>query len=60
VGVRAGLEFPVAPPRLFLRAAMDLRAPIYPASYVFHGASLFQSAGPGVGLGLGLLAELPP
>jgi hypothetical protein len=59
-GVRAGLEFPVAPPRLFLRAALDLRAPIHPASYAAAGVSVFQAAGPGVGLGLGIVAELPP
>lgn len=61
VGVRAGLEFPVAPPRFFLRAAVDLRAPIHPASATLQGAaSSLTSAGLGFGLGLGLLVELPP
>jgi hypothetical protein len=59
-GVRAGLEFPVLPPRLFVRAAVDLRAPIRPVSYTTHGASVFESAGPSLGLGLGLVAEFPP
>jgi len=58
-GVRAGLEFPVAPPRLFIRTGLDLRAPIHPASYTVHGVSPFSVAGPGVGVGLGLLTELP-
>jgi hypothetical protein len=60
VGVRAGLEFPVAPPRLFLHTAVDLRAPIHPAQTTVRGASIFEAAGPGVGLGLGLRLELPP
>jgi hypothetical protein len=59
-GVRAGFEFPVAPPRLFVRIAADVRAPIHPASYTFGTTTVFQAAGPGVGLGLGFLAELPP
>jgi hypothetical protein len=58
-GVRAGLEFPVVSSRLFLRAAVDLRAPIQPPSYAYAGMTFFQAAGPGVGLGLGLLAEFP-
>jgi hypothetical protein len=60
VGARAGLEFPVAPPRFFLRAALDLRAPIHPASYKPDGVSIFEATGLGVGLGLGFLVELPP
>jgi hypothetical protein len=60
VGVRAALEFPVVPPRFFLRTAVDLRAPIHPASYSWMNANLFQAAGLGVGLGLGVLLELPP
>jgi hypothetical protein len=59
-GVRAGLEFPVGSPRLFLRAALDLRAPIHPASYTVGTTVRFQAAGPGAGLGLGMLVELPP
>jgi len=59
-GMRAGFDFPVAPPWLFLRAAVDLRAPIRPASYAPAGHDIFRMAGPSVGLGLGLLAELPP
>src|SRR5262249_40795573 len=58
VGVRAGLEFPVAPPRFFVRAAVDLRAPIHPVNYMFGNTAVFQAAGPGIGLGLGFLAEL--
>lgn len=60
VGVRAGVEFPVAPPRLFIRAAVDLRAPIHPAQNTVHGVTIFEAAGLGLGLGLGLLVELPP
>jgi hypothetical protein len=59
-GVRARLEFPVAPPRLFLSVAVDMRAPIHPVSYTHGGASIFVSAGLSAGLGLGLLAEFPP
>jgi hypothetical protein len=59
VGARAGLEFPIAPPQVFLRVGLDLRAPIHPASYVAGDATVFQAAGPSVGLGLGLLTELP-
>jgi hypothetical protein len=59
-GARVGLEFPVVPSRFFVRAAVDLRAPINPANNTVQGASIFQAAGPGVGLGLGALVELPP
>jgi hypothetical protein len=59
-GWRAGLEFPIAPPRIFFRTAVDLRAPIHPASYVRDAVSIFEAAGPSVGLGFGLLAELAP
>jgi hypothetical protein len=59
-GIRAGLDFPIAPPGLFLRAALDLRAPIRPTTYAPAGHVIYQAASPGVGLGLGLLAELPP
>jgi hypothetical protein len=58
-GVRAGLEFPVVPARLFLRVGIDMRAPIRPPSYTFKSTSIFQAAGPSVGLGLGLAWELP-
>jgi len=57
--VRVGLEFPVTPQRVFLRAAVDLRAPLHPADYVRAGTTIFEAAGPSVGLGLGLLTELP-
>jgi hypothetical protein len=60
VGVRAVLEFPVVPPRFFLRTAVDLRAPIHPVSYSSMNNIFFEAAGLGVGLGLGLLVELPP
>jgi hypothetical protein len=60
VGARAGLEFPVGPPHFFLRAGLDFRAPIHPASYVRLGTSIFEASGPGVGLGLGALVELSP
>jgi hypothetical protein len=59
-GVRMKLEFPLVPPLLFLTAAVDLRAPILPASYTYRGAIAFASAGPSGGIGLGLLFELPP
>jgi hypothetical protein len=58
-GARANLEFPVVPSRLFIRAGLDLRAPIHPASYPTAHGNVFESAGPGVGFGLGLLAEFP-
>jgi hypothetical protein len=60
IGVRAGLELPVAPPRFFLRVTLDLRAPIHPASYTHRGDSAFEAAGPSGGLGLGGLFELAP
>jgi hypothetical protein len=59
-GVRAGFDFPVLPPRLFLHTAVDVLAPINPASYVSSKSTVFQAAGPAVGLGLGLLFELSP
>jgi hypothetical protein len=59
-GVRTGLQVPVAPPRLFVTAALDLRAPIHPARYAFGGVTLFEAAGPSFGLGFGLLAEFGP
>ena len=59
-GARAGLEFPVVPSRFFIRTALDVRAPLRPVSYSVAGASVFQTAGPGVGFGLGALVELPP
>jgi hypothetical protein len=59
-GVRAGFEFPIAPPRIFLRVGFDLRAPINPASYSTPRGNIFEAAGPSVGAGFGLLAELPP
>jgi hypothetical protein len=61
-GVRAKLEFPVAPPLVFLSVAVDLRAPIPPVNYVARnaGTTVFETAGPAFGLGLGLLWELSP
>lgn len=59
VGARAGLSFPVAPPRLFLSATVDLRAPIRPANFEWKGVPVFASAGPTYGFGLGMLIELP-
>lgn len=58
-GVRVGLEFPIAPPWFLLRVAADLRAPIHPAKYVTTSGTIFESAGPGAGLGFGLVVELP-
>jgi hypothetical protein len=58
-GVRANLELPIAPPWAFLRVGLDLRAPIHPASYRPQGTTIFEVAGPSVGLGLGLVTELP-
>jgi hypothetical protein len=57
-GVRAGLEFPVAPPRLFIRTTLDMRASIDPVVYSTPHGSIFQPASLGVGLGLGLVVEL--
>jgi hypothetical protein len=59
-GGRAGLEFPLIAPRLFLRTALDLLAPIRPASYTAAHSTLFQVAGPGVVLGFNLVLELSP
>jgi hypothetical protein len=65
-GARVGIEAPILPPRLFLRTLFDLRAPIRPVSYTLGMnnmttfQTIFQSAAPGLGLGLGLLLELPP
>jgi hypothetical protein len=53
------MEFPVAPPRLFLNTTMDLRAPIDPASYSTAHGNIFEAAGLSFGLGLGLNLELP-
>jgi hypothetical protein len=59
-GVRAGVEVPVAPPRVFVRTMLDLRAPIDPATYTYTATrtTIFAPAGIGVGLGLGALVEL--
>ncbi len=46
-------------PRFFLRGIVDLRAPIQPASFTHGDAIIFRAAGPGIGIGIGLLAELP-
>lgn len=59
-GMRAGLEFPVAPPRLFLRATADVLAPIRPARFWAGDRLIFEIAGPSVGLGLGAVFELGP
>jgi hypothetical protein len=61
VGARASLEFPVAPPLTFLRVAVDLRAPAPPARYWARSTNttIFETAGPAIGLGIGLLWELP-
>jgi hypothetical protein len=59
-GVRTNLEFPIAPPHLFVRVGVDLRAPIHTATYAPMGRVAFQAAGPGVGLGLSLLLEVSP
>lgn len=58
-GVRAGFEIPLAPPRLFVRVMVDLRAPIHPPSYVFMDNVVFEAAGLSFGGGLGFVAELP-
>jgi hypothetical protein len=58
-GGRAGLEFPVLPPRLFLGVAVDLRAPIPPTKKTSMGQTVFETAGPSVGLGFALRVELP-
>lgn len=59
-GVRMGAEFPVAPPRFFLRASLDLRTPIRVVSYTYRDITVFQTAGLGVGAVLGFVAELGP
>jgi hypothetical protein len=59
-GARARMEFPVRPPWLFLSTSVDLRAPLHPASTTVSGAHIFDTAGLGGGLGIGLAAELPP
>jgi len=59
-GVRAGFELPIAPPRIFLRTAVNLLAPIRPASYAPASLNAFRVASPSVGLGFGVVVELPP
>jgi hypothetical protein len=63
-GARAALEIPVpvVPPRLFLRAMVDLRTTIRPAPYVDSTGTptYFAPAAPGFAFGGGLLLELPP
>lgn len=58
-GLRTELNFPIAPPWVFLSTSFDLLAPIHPANYSEMGRSIFQVSGPSVGLGLGLRVELP-
>lgn len=60
-GARVGLDFPVLPPRLFLRTAVDLRAPLHQMTYPPNvEKTVFGTAGLGFGLGLGLVVELSP
>jgi hypothetical protein len=59
-GVEAVLEAPVAPPRLFVSTALDLRAPIHPTNFTRHGVPVFEAAGLSGGLRLGVLFELAP
>jgi hypothetical protein len=59
VGVRVGLEFPIAPPRVFLKVAANVMAPINPQQFVFMQTSVFQVAGPSAGLLFGPVLELP-
>jgi hypothetical protein len=59
LGARVGLEFPIVPSRFFLRTALDLRAPLAHTKYIAGPWTIFEAAGPGAGLGLGLLVELP-
>jgi hypothetical protein len=48
-----------ASPRIFLRVRLDLRAPIHPANYTAASVNIFEAAGPSVGIGLGLVTEVP-
>jgi hypothetical protein len=59
-GCARGFEFPVAPPRIFVRTTIDLRAPIDPANFRYARIDIFAPTGFGVGLGLGVVAELAP
>jgi len=58
-GVRGAMNVPIAPPRLFLHATLDVLAPIHPASYASRN-DVFQVAGTAAGIGIGLLAEISP
>jgi hypothetical protein len=59
VGVRVGLEFPIARPRVFLKVAANVTAPINPRQFFFRQAPVFQVAGPSAGLLFGPVLELP-
>ncbi len=58
VGVRLGLEFPVAPPRFALTVAGEVLQNIDPASVTRPNHSIFQVASTNGGLGLGVLVAL--
>jgi hypothetical protein len=60
VGVRVRLEIPAAPPWVFVVPSLDLRVPVHAKPYTRYGATVFESASPGFGFGLGVLFELPP
>jgi hypothetical protein len=60
-GARAALEFPIAPPYLFLGALVDMRAAIRPTplmSNMSSATTIFAPAAPGFTFGAGLRFEL--
>jgi hypothetical protein len=61
VGVQVALEFPlpIVPPRLFLHVGANVMVPINPSQFFFMTAPIFQVTGPSVGVGFGLILELP-
>ena len=59
LGVRMGFNLPVDPPRVFIHAAVDLRAPVNTTSFAAKGMEVFSPAGFSGGLGFGLTYELP-
>ena len=58
VGVRLGMEAPVAPPWFFLRVSGDVLLPIDPVLIVHQTQSVFQVSGWNAGIGIGALFEI--
>ncbi len=59
IGVRVGLDLPIAPPHLALRVAVEVLPTIDASFLAIHGQNVFQIAGTTLGLALGFVYELP-